>query len=149
MSGDTPRSFSAQGMWVARMRREREQIMAIRTEKELAEALNRSDDVIEIEGDLANKIIRIKATGRIAWAIALGAIAMALVCGVAAVISGPAAPLSATGVAVGGTVAVGGLGSATWTAVAIAAAAGGVGALKRLRKYRITKQDQNGIVLEK
>ena len=123
--------------------------MAIRTEKELADALNRNDDVIEIEGDLANKIIRIKATGRIAWAIALGAIAMALVCGVAAVISGPAAPLSATGAVASGTVAVGGLGTATWTAVAIAAAAGGVGALKRLRKYRITKQDQNGIVLEK
>lgn len=131
------------------MRGERDQIMAIRTEKELAVALNRSDDVIEIEGDLANKIVRIKATGRIPWAIALGAIAMALACGVAAVLSGPAAPLSVTGAAVSGTVSAGGLGTATWTAVAIAASAGGVGALSRLRKYKITKQDQNGIVLEK
>jgi hypothetical protein len=34
---------------------------------------------IEIEGDLAKKIIRLKATGNVAWAIAIAAIGMAVV----------------------------------------------------------------------
>ena len=36
--------------------------MKIRAEKELGEALKNDQDRIEIEGDLAKKVIRIKAT---------------------------------------------------------------------------------------
>ena len=53
--------------------------MKIRAEKELGEALKNDQDRIEIEGDLAKKVIRIKATGKIAWAIAAGAIAVAVI----------------------------------------------------------------------
>lgn len=38
----------------------------VRTEKELAESLKQNDDTIIVEGDICEKVIRIKATGRIA-----------------------------------------------------------------------------------
>ncbi|WP_275897270.1 hypothetical protein [Helicobacter suis] len=41
--------------------------MAIQTEEELARAIKEGRDTIEIEGDLATKTIRIKATGKVAW----------------------------------------------------------------------------------
>ena len=47
-------------------------------EKELTEAINNGSSEIEIEGDLANKVIRIKATGKVAWAVAIGAIIVAI-----------------------------------------------------------------------
>lgn len=37
------------------------------TEKKLAETLTNNLDTIEIEGDLQRKIIKIKATGAVAW----------------------------------------------------------------------------------
>ena len=52
--------------------------MAIINEKDLSEALKNDKDTIEIEGDLADKVIRIKATGSVAWAIAIGSIAVGL-----------------------------------------------------------------------
>src|SRR5439155_24942411 len=50
----------------------------IRTEAELAEALKRKDSVICIDVDLGKKVIKIKTTGRLAWAVAIGAIGVAL-----------------------------------------------------------------------
>ena len=40
--------------------------MAIINEKDLSEALKNDKDTIEIGGDLADKVIRIKATGLVA-----------------------------------------------------------------------------------
>ena len=47
----------------------------VRTEEELASAMKSGEDTIVVEGDLANKTIKIKATGSIAWAIAFTALA--------------------------------------------------------------------------
>lgn len=123
--------------------------MIVKNEKELGEALNRQDDTIEIEGDLADKVLRIKATGNVAWVVAIGAVGMALACGVVVMMKKPSAQTVATGLAASGSVAMTGLGTATWTAVAIAAYAGGVSALKQLRKYKITKKDEKLLVLVK
>ncbi|MDP1153753.1 hypothetical protein, partial [Klebsiella pneumoniae] len=50
--------------------------MAITTEKDLGDAINRGESTIEISGDLAKKTLRIKATGAVAWAVAIGAISI-------------------------------------------------------------------------
>ena len=121
--------------------------MAVTTEKELAQKLNSNADIIEIEGALGGKIIRIKAVGAVAWAVSLGAIAVAVIGALAAPASGGASGAAAL---VAAPAAVGILGgSATMAAIAIAIAAGGVGALKRLRKYRIVEKAPGRVVLSR
>ncbi|EJD6111621.1 hypothetical protein ACX7S9_002504 [Morganella morganii] len=125
--------------------------MNITTEKELAQALKNNEDSITIEGDLARKTVRIKATGSIAWIIAIGAIGVAVAAvlatagtgGVATPISG-AVGFSAAGAAVGvlGT-------SATYSAIAIAVAAGGIGVLNKLRRYKIVDKSNDIVVLRR
>ena len=50
----------------------------VTTEKELADAIKDNEDTITIEGDLAKKTLRIKATGKVAWVIAFEAIGVAV-----------------------------------------------------------------------
>lgn len=118
--------------------------MAISTEKELGEALKNNQDRIEIEGDLSRKVLKIKATGKVAWAVAIGAIGIAVVITVGS--GGTAAP--AAGVVGFGAVSVLGVSAAT-SAVAIAIAAGGVGALNSLRQYKIVSKSGNKVVLSR
>ena len=63
-------------------------------EKELARAVKNKVDLIIVEFDLAKKVFRIKATGKVAWAIAIGAIiaVIAVIVGT----SGLAIPLATT-----------------------------------------------------
>ena len=116
--------------------------MAITTEKELGEALKNGQDTIEIEGDLSNKVFRIKSTGKVAWVVAIGAIGIS----VALIVStgGLGAPASAALSL--GAVSVLGVPAAT-AAVFIAVAAGGVGALNSLRKYTIVSNSGKRLVL--
>ena len=106
----------------------------VRTEAELGDALKNNEETIEIEGDLANKTFKIRATGSIAWGIAIGAIGLAFYSLVATVGSaGTAAPatmISSSLAGVGAASILGG--SVTYSAIAIAVAAGGVGALTHL-----------------
>ncbi|WP_455917131.1 hypothetical protein, partial [Leclercia tamurae] len=101
--------------------------MTVRTEKELGEALKNGQDTIEIEGDLQKKVLKIKATGSVAWIIAIGAIGIAVAITLGT--SGAGAPVS--GLVGAGAVTVLGL-PAALSAVSIAVAAGGVGALNSL-----------------
>ena len=121
--------------------------MKIRTEKDLGEALKNGQEQIEIEGDLCKKVIKIKATGKVAWAVVIGAIAVSVVAlmttrhtrgtsNFAHLITAPAAMV---------TLGV----STASSAVAIAIVAGGVGALKRLRRYSLTKNSDGTITLTK
>ena len=121
--------------------------MKIRTEEELGEALKQGVDTIEIEGDLANKTIRIRATGSVAWIIAVGAIGVA----VYALLAAPAtAGSSALISGFGASAAVGVLGaSVTTAAISIAVAAGGVGALTSLRSYKEVSRTNNSLILRK
>lgn len=118
--------------------------MAITTEKELGDALKNNQDTIEIEGDLTTKVIRIKATGTVAWAVAIGAIGIAVA--IALGTGGAAAPVSGfVGI---GAVSILGVSAAT-SAVAIAIAAGGIGALNSLRKYKVVSSQGNKLKLSR
>lgn len=119
------------------------------TEKEFGEALKNDQDTIEIEGDLAKKTIKIKATGKVAWGVCIGCIAIAVAMvvvtigsgGTATPVTGPTAAITLSAAA------------ATWglptaiTATGIAVAGGGVGVLNKLRKYRLVKISDTKIIL--
>ena len=133
----------------------------VTTEKELAKAVQDDLDTIVIEGDLASKTIKIKATGKAAWAIAFGAISLAAYSIAFGAISlaaysliatlgtgGATAPATATSGLIAGGAAVTVLGSATTaSAIAVAVAAGGVGVLSKLRSYKIVEKSQDRVVL--
>lgn len=121
------------------------------TPDEFGKAIKSSEDEIIIEGDLVNKVIRIKAVGKGIWAVCIVALGAAVICYTTA----PAtAPLTGGMSLVGGTAATGlaatALGTAVGPAIAISAAAGGVGALNTLRdKYKIVERDKKRIKLKK
>ncbi|CAH0534085.1 hypothetical protein VST7929_01986 [Vibrio stylophorae] len=118
--------------------------MTISNEADLGEALKSEQDTIEIEGDLKNKVLKIKATGKAAWTIAIGAIGIAVT--VLITSGGTGAP--ASGIIGSGAVAVLGLPTAI-SAISIAVAAGGVGALNSLRNYEIADQSNGRLVLKR
>lgn len=121
------------------------EIKVIRTEKELGQALKSGQDEIVIEGDLVNKSIKLRATGKIAWVVAIGAIGLAV--GISVSSAGLATPVGGV-VASAGAVSVLGI-STTSAAISIAVAAGGVGALNSLRKYKEVSREGNRLVLRK
>lgn len=121
----------------------------VTTEKELANAIN-NDSVseIEIKGDLKEKVVKIRAKGKVAWAIAVGAITIAVLL----IISSPVTLGTQSIVslpALGPAVAVLGVG-VTLSAVQIAAAAGGVAILAYIREgMKVVDEGSNYIVLKK
>ena len=114
--------------------------VSVNDSKGLGKALKDNEGEIIIEGDLKNKVLRIKATGKVAWAIAIGAIGFAVAAAIAAPATGGTSGIAASLVA---PAAVPVLGGATTTAIGIAVTAGGVGALNKLRKYKIVENDDN------
>jgi hypothetical protein len=119
----------------------------VHTAEALGEALKNEEDTIEIEGDLANKTIKIRATGNVAWAIAFAAIAIAVGAAIVAIPTGGASSAITFAIA---PAAVGVLGvPVTTMAISIAIAAGGVGALTRLRKYKEVRRGDGLLVLRK
>ena len=121
--------------------------MKIRTEKELGEALKNDQDRIEIEGDLSGKVIKIKATGKVAWAVAAGAIAVAIIAVVATPVTGGTSNVAHLVVVPAASATLGV--SVAGSAIAIAVAAGGIGALNKLRRYSIEKNADGSVTLRK
>ena len=125
--------------------------MSINTEEELADALNKEEDTIEIEGDLGKKILKIKATGKAAWIIAFGAISVAATAAI--VTAGSGGTTAPATVPISGIAAIGAAGAlgvpATTSAVLIAVAAGGVGVLNKLRKYKIIENNGDKLILKR
>lgn len=131
--------------------------MAITTAKELGQAIKGEKDTIEIEGDLVRRVIKIKATGKVAWGVCIGALGVAITL----VLTQPATTaidISTLGTSAlvksfvatsSGVVAVSTLGSvsAVSTAIGIGVAGGGVAALNKLRDYRLEKKGNNKIIL--
>ena len=112
----------------------------VRSNQELGKALKEGKNEIVIEGALSEKVLRIRATGTIAWVVARGAIGLAVVV-VTSSVGAPAGVVPAAG-------AVAILGApATMAAIAIAAAAGDVAALNTLRSYRVVSQEKDRLVL--
>lgn len=129
--------------------------VSCKTSEEFAKAVKNNEEVIIIEGDLKNHVLRIKATGKVAWGVCFGALAVAIVAllaspGAAVVTGGPGgAALVAGGVAAAGVAATT-LGSAATTAIAIGVAAGGAGILNRLRdKYKIVEKNDKYMKLQR
>lgn len=126
-----------------------EAVVMPQNEKELGKAIKKGADCIVLEGKLGKKAGRIIATGKAAWAVAIGVIVVAVT---AIIVAGPAGtPVATAGLlpaaaAFGGGTA--GMGVAT-TAVAIAVAGGGVGTLTKLRGYKIEKKDDKVILRKK
>lgn len=107
-----------------------------KTAKELSEAIKEETDVIEVEGDLSNKIVRIKVTGKVAWAVCAVSLAAAISFAIAAGATAAVPPVGGAHL-VGFTAAMGTsasiLGSAAVPALTIGICAGGIGALTALR----------------
>ena len=110
--------------------------------KDLVNAILNGEIQIEIKGPIKNVVIKIKATGVVAWGVAIGAIGIAA----AAVIASPATG-GVSGV-VGGTAALGVTSIAT-AAIGIAVAGGGVSVLNKLREYDIKEQGTEHVILRK
>lgn len=124
--------------------------MAINNADDLGAALNDQQESIEIEGDLKNHVLRIRATGKVAWAIAIAGIAIA----VAAVVYPVPEPTSQALMKTSGLVSAGGAvailgGSATVAAISIARAFGGIKGLELLRSYKLVEKTDNKITLQK
>lgn len=120
----------------------------VTTEEELTNAIKNNEDTIEIEGDLSKKAIRIKATGKVAWVVAIASTIVAVI-GILLITTSGGKNLIALG---SGTGAVSILGSNTTIGViiiAIAVAGAGIGILNKLRKYRIEKVSEKRIILHK
>jgi hypothetical protein len=113
----------------------------IHNEADLGRAIKNNQESIEIEGDLAKKVIRIKATGKLAWAIAIASIVITVGIVLTLPVTAPAtagATAAANFAVLGPAIGIMGVGPAI-AAVSIAVAGGGIAVLNKLRKYKITK----------
>lgn len=126
-----------------------------KTAEELGKAIKNQEETIEIEGDLKNKVIRIKATGKVAWGVCAASLGVAIVAYLsipeATVVTTPVggAAFAFSGISATG-VAAATLGSAVVPAVIIGVAAGGIGALNTLRdKYKVVEEDDTHIKLKR
>lgn len=129
--------------------------MVVNNEKDLADALKNNEDFIEIEGDLANETVKIKATGKVAWFVAVGAVTAALVFAFATIKGNEGSkPATAVGTVAFSAGAVSILGvSTTSTLISIGVAAGSVIAgraiLNKLYDYEIVSKSTNRVVLRR
>ena len=126
--------------------------MNVKTEEELASAIEKNKSTITIEGNLAKKTVRIKATGTVAWAVAFGSICIAFYAAIATIgTGGTAAPFSVASFAVGTGAAFSVLGTAAAnTAISMAVSVRSLSVLKKLRgDYKITKKSEGIVVLSR
>ncbi|WP_024870567.1 hypothetical protein [Tolumonas lignilytica] len=127
--------------------------MPISNEDELVEKLKAKENYIEIEGDLAAKVIKIKVVGPVAWGVVLGSVAvgagavyMALTPSPDPVTKGfmPVAGAGATG-----TVAtILGIGGAASVAKMVKSA-GSISILNDLRSYKVVSKSEGKVVLSR
>lgn len=111
----------------------------VNDEKQLAKAVDRDEFEIEITDNLRKKVYRIKATGKVSWVVAIGAIGIAVATlmaapatgGTSAIVAGVTAPAAVS--ILGSSVAV--------ACITMAVAAGGIGVLNKLRKYKIVERN--------
>ena len=124
-----------------------------KTAKELSEAIKEETDVIEVEGDLSNKVVRIKVTGKVAWGVCAAALTAAIGFAIAAGATAAVPPVGGAHlvdftVAMGTSASI--LGSAAVPALTIGICAGGIGALTALRnRYSIVKKEKGSVILKK
>lgn len=129
--------------------------MLIDNEKDLGNAIKNGEQCIEVEGELGQKVFRIKAVGAVAWAVAIGGLTVAAI--IATLATGGAGapatvPVTTAGIVPAATV-LGGAGvsgvAVAASAATIAVAGGGVGTLNKLRNYKMEKQGDRVILRKK
>ena len=105
----------------------------VKDEKELAQAIKNNVDYIEVEGGIKDFFIKVKGTGKIAWTLCIGCLAIAAAT-TAYMVTKEDGDIKKTAAAaiLGPTTAA--------TCVMMAVAAGGVDVLNKLREYRIEEQ---------
>lgn len=117
---------------------------------ELAKAIERGDNSIEISIELGKKIIRIKATKTAATIVAIGAVGVAMYAVISAPAAGPAVPIQGLVASEGAAVAVAVWGiPATIAAVSMAVAVRGTSVLKKLRNDYDMEEKEDMYVLKK
>ena len=126
----------------------------VKTEEELKKAIKDEVDTIEITGDLKNKIIKIKAKGKVGLIVGIGLI---LIGGAATILSGgSAAPATIPGMAMAkaafllppATAAAGG-GRLGGLISALGIGSVGASMLNSLKKYDIKEETDKKIVLKR
>ncbi len=136
---------------------ERMKCMLIDNEKDLGNAIKNGEQCIEVEGELGQKVFRIKAVGAVAWAVAIGGLTVAVAASIATLATGGAGapatvPVTTAGLVPAATV-LGGTGvsgvAVAASAATIAVAGGGVGTLNKLRNYKMEKQGDRVILKKK
>ena len=126
--------------------------MFVKTLKELGKALKDNVLIIEceIDSETGRIVVKIKAVGSVAWGLCAVGLTAAIASAIAAVAAPPSAIIGVPMAAVGLTTASATLGaSVALGAVAIGAAGGGIGALNKLRKYKMEKRDGKIILRKK
>ena len=112
----------------------------VSTASELGKAIKNNENRIIVKGSLGDAVISIEAVGPVAWAVAIGAIGVAIagvVVPAGAVMEGVAVP------ALVGT--LGSIGTST-AAIGIAIAGGGIGTLTSMRKYKARRENGNVVL---
>lgn len=121
------------------------------TEKELADAVKSGASTIEIEGDLAKKVIKIRATGPVAWGLVAASLAGGyMFLKLTATVPVPQAKMAFAAASAGsGAAALTILGaSASATAFALTRAYGSAEALKKIRAYKQLSYIDDKLVLQ-
>ncbi|HJA40985.1 MAG TPA: hypothetical protein H9667_05590 [Firmicutes bacterium] len=120
-------------------------MIVIKNEAQLGKALKNNEQEINIEGDLVQRVLTIKHTSDIPWAMALGAITVPIT---TLTLMGPYRKVSFGLHSYTAPTAIGIIGAKTTeTAIEIGVAGGGVSALNKLRSYKIASQDDEQLLL--
>ena len=131
--------------------------MLIDNEKDLGNAIKNGEQCIEVEGELGQKVFRIKAVGAVAWAVAIAGLTVAVAASIATIATiGTGTPVTVPATTAGIASAAAVLGGAGVSGVTVAASAatiavagGGVGTLNKLRNYKMEKQGDRVILKKK
>jgi hypothetical protein len=121
--------------------------MAIDSAKELGKELKKDIDTFEVSLKIGETILKIKSVGKVAWAVAIGAIGVA-VTGILATPATGGVTSALTAASAPAAVSILGV-STTTAAVSIAAAGGGIAVLNKLRKYEIVEKHTTYMVVKR
>ena len=125
-------------------------MVVCKTLKELGKAIKNNEDEIYLEITIGEIVLKIRAVGKVAWAVCAVALTVSIASIVATVAVPPAAPAAAIPEGAAAVAAVSILGSAAIPAVSIGVAAGGIGGLVALReKYKVVEKDDKHIILKR
>lgn len=116
-----------------------EMCVKVKNEDDLGRALKSKEDIIEVEYDLKDKVLRLRSIGDVSWMVCITAMTVAVASIIAtAATAGITAPVNAfiASPALIGAVTVLGV-PTTVSALSIAIAGGGVASLNELRDYKV------------